>query len=218
MTKSLGKKDIHALIAKLCPDGVEHKKLGLAMVPKTKSITSDAIDENAFVTTENLLPNIGGVRFPAEKPKSGSFKVFVYGDILISNIRPYLRKLWMADRSGATSGGDVYIVRASDVKGLNGRFLYHCLAGDSFFNYATAHSGGGKMPRGNKSSIKEYFIPIPPLPVQEAIVAYLDMFSQLEAELEAELVRRRKQYEYYREQLLSFDQKAENPRDGGGGR
>jgi len=204
MTEPLGKKGIQQLIAELCPDGVEYRELGLAMVSKTKSIAFDEVDANAFVTTENLLADRGGVRFPAEKPKSGSFRVFAPEDILISNIRPYLRKLWMSDRLGATSGGDVYIVRASDVPGLSSRFLYHCLAGSRFFDYATAHSGGGKMPRGNKASIKGYLIPVPPLLVQKAIVTYLDKFSQLEAELEAELVRRQKQYEWYRMHLLDF--------------
>ena len=56
----------------------------------------------------------------------------------------------------------------------------------------------------NSSLMNGFEIPVPPLPVQHEIVRILDNFTSLEAELEAELEARRKQYEYYRDQLLSF--------------
>ena len=60
------------------------------------------------------------------------------------------------------------------------------------------------------ASIQHFKIPVPPLPVQEEIVRILDSFSSLEAELEAELEARRKQYTHYRDELLTFDRERES--------
>ena len=61
------------------------------------------------------------------------------------------------------------------------------------------------MPRGNKEAVLNYQVPVPPLPVQSEIVKILDNFTELVAELVAELAARKKQYEYYRDKLLSDD-------------
>ena len=72
----------------------------------------------------------------------------------------------------------------------------------------TANSHGGKMPRGDKGAAMKYIIPVPPIPVQEKIVKILDKFSALTNDksegLPAEIAMRKKQYEYYREKLLTF--------------
>lgn len=73
------------------------------------------------------------------------------------------------------------------------------------------------MPRGSKTAILKYRVPVPPIAVQKEIVRILDTFSKLEAELEAELEARRKQYTFYRDQLLTFTER-ERERDGSGGR
>ena len=65
------------------------------------------------------------------------------------------------------------------------------------------------MPRGSKEAILKYRIPVPPLVVQREIVKVLDTFTQLEAELEAELEARRRQYQYYREALLTFGERTD---------
>ena len=87
---------------------------------------------------------------------------------------------------------------------LDGRFLYHFLQTKTQYLYNLA--GGGAQPNLSTNDIKEkVLIPIPPLAVQEEIVRILDKFTTLEAELEAELNCRKRQYEYYRNQLLSLD-------------
>ena len=127
-------------------------------------------------------------------------------DILIGNIRPYLKKIWLADGSGGTNG-DVLTIRA-DRKFLTPEFLYQCLASDDFFQYDMNHAKGAKMPRGSKDDVLNYKIPIPPLEEQNRIVAILDRFdtltNDLTSGLPAEMEKRRLQYEYYRDRLLTF--------------
>lgn len=90
-----------------------------------------------------------------------------------------------------------------DDKFLNNRFLYHFLLTKSEYLYNLA--GGGAQPNLSSKFINKLLIPLPPLSVQHKIVEILDKFTELEAELEAELDCRKRQYEYYRNQLLSFD-------------
>ncbi len=90
-----------------------------------------------------------------------------------------------------------------DDKFLNNRFLYHFLLTKSEYLYNLA--GGGAQPNLSSKFINKLLIPLPPLSVQHRIVEILDKFTELEAELEAELDCRKRQYEYYRNQLLSFD-------------
>lgn len=64
---------------------------------------------------------------------------------------------------------------------------------------------GAGIPSLSKESVNKLLIPIPPLPIQQEIVRILDTFTELTANLQTELEARRKQYEYYRDKLLTFD-------------
>ena len=75
---------------------------------------------------------------------------------IVSNIRPYFKKIWMADDDGGCSN-DVLVFRAD--RGCDSTFLYYILANDAFFNYASATSKGTKMPRGDKTAIMQYKVP-----------------------------------------------------------
>jgi type I restriction enzyme S subunit len=132
----------------------------------------------------------------------------VEGDILIGNIRPYLKKIWIATSAGGCSG-DVLAVRITDEQRtrLKPEFLYRLLSSDAFFDYNMQHARGAKMPRGSKAMILKYRIPVPPMEVQRDIVKVLDTFTKLQAELQAELQARQRQYQYYRDGLLSFDKR-----------
>lgn len=85
---------------------------------------------------------------------------------------------------------------------INTRYIYHYLLSiqNKIFNLKT----GGGIPHVYAKDVSKILIPIPPLSVQEQIVEILDKFTTLEAELEAELEARIKQYEFYREQVLTF--------------
>jgi len=88
------------------------------------------------------------------------------------------------------------------------KYLYYNLKNQQEKIHATKKGSG--VPHVHPSSINTFLIPLPPLPIQEKIVEILDKFSLLSAELEAELEGRRKQYEYYRTRLLSFDANADS--------
>lgn len=174
-------------------------------------ISADQVTEHNYVGVDNLLQNRGGRTDSNYVPSVGNLTAFVKGDILIGNIRPYLRKIWLADRSGGTNG-DVLVIHPTDQR-LSSAFLHQILTDEKFFEYNIKHSKGAKMPRGSKPLILKYLIPVPSpddreksLAIQEEIVRILNSFTALTAELTAELTARKKQYNYYRDQLLSFDQ------------
>ncbi|WP_283573378.1 restriction endonuclease subunit S [Ligilactobacillus aviarius] len=121
---------------------------------KTRVDIKDA-DVANYISTDNMLPNRGGVEFGNSKlPTTKTVNNFIKGDVLISNIRPYFKKIWFADRSG-TRSSDVLCFRATNEK-LSKEYLYCVLQSDSFFNYVMSTSKGTKMPRGDKEAILDY--------------------------------------------------------------
>ena len=182
------------------------KTLGeVAEYPKDR-ICSDKLNEHNYVGVDNLLQNREGKKLSGYVPSEGKMTEYIVNDILIGNIRPYLKKIWQADCTGGTNG-DVLVIRVTDEK-VNPKYLYQVLADDKFFAFNMKHAKGAKMPRGSKTAIMQYKIPIPPLSEQEKIVAILDKFDTLTHSISEglphEIALRRKQYEYYREQLLAF--------------
>ena len=131
-----------------------------------------------YVSTENLLQNKGGLSV-ANKLPSGKVTAFQVGDVLVSNIRPYFKKIWLADRSGGASN-DVLVFRK-----LRGdvceKYLYYILADDRFFAFSTASASGSKMPRGDKAQIMNYSVKLPPLEAQKKIA---DILSSLDEKIE----------------------------------
>ena len=186
--------------------GFEWKSLGEVAKYSNDRILFSELDENNHIGVDNLLQNRMGKIPSNHVPEKGTLIKYVENDILIGNIRPYLKKIWQADQVGGTNG-DVLVIHPTD-KQILPRFLYQVLADDKFFAYNMQHAKGAKMPRGNKQSILKYPIPIPPLSVQSQIVAILDTFDTLTQSisegLPKEIQLRQKQYEYYRELLLGF--------------
>ena len=117
-----------------------------------------------------MLPNRAGITSAATLPNTVQTPGYSIGDTLISNIRPYFKKIWYANQSGGASN-DVLIFKAN--KNTDPRFLYYTLSDDKFFDYAMSTSTGTKMPRGNKKALMEYEINLPPLPVQKKIAGVL---------------------------------------------
>ena len=134
------------------------------------------LDNSTYISTENMLPNKGGVTEATTLPNVDLTQIYQQHDVLVSNIRPYFKKIWFADQEGGCSkeGGcsnDVLVFRAKE--GVDPGFLYYVLADDKFFNYATATSKGTKMPRGDKKSIMEYEVPDFDLDTQRKIASLL---------------------------------------------
>ncbi len=176
-------------------------------------IPSAALNADSYVGVDNLLPEMRGKVRSNYVPTSGTAIGYEPDDILIGNIRPYLKKIWLADSTGGTNQ-DVLVIRIKDEakSSLKPRFLYHSMASDDFFAYDTQHAKGGKMPRGDKTVVMKYRIAIPSLAEQERIVSILDKFDALVNDicigLPAEIKARRQQYVHYRDRLFTFREAA----------
>ena len=130
-----------------------------------------------YISTENMLPNKGGITFPSNIP-SGSAIAYQLGDVLISNIRPYFQKIWQANCDGACSA-DVLCIRANEKADC--KYLYYLLSQQKFFDYVMSGAKGCKMPRGDKSQIMQWQISLPPLAEQKRIA---DILSAIDDKIE----------------------------------
>jgi len=185
---------IDDLVQELCPNGVPHFPLSVVAEYSTTRVNAEDIDETTFVGVDNLVADKGGRVDANYSPNTARLTAYVPGDILLGNIRPYLKKVWRATNAGGCSG-DVLAIRITreSRQSLDSFFLYYLLSSNKFFAYNMKHAKGAKMPRGNKAAILNYRIPLPPIEVQREIVRVLDQFTELEAELEAELESRNRQ-------------------------
>ncbi len=116
-------------------------------------IACSAASPESYVSTESLLPNKGGRQLASSLPTTGKVTSYQAGDTLVSNIRPYFKKIWYADREG-TCSGDVIVFRANEPDFAP--YLYSILRSDSFFEHVMAGSKGTKMPRGDKGQMMRY--------------------------------------------------------------
>ena len=124
----------------------------------TDKISSNDIALREYVTTDCILQNKKGREIATNlPPQSCCLTRYQHGDVLIANIRPYLKKVWFADIDGGASS-DVLVFRAKE--GHSPSFLYAVLLQDSFFDYVMQGAKGSKMPRGDKEQILRYEMPI----------------------------------------------------------
>lgn len=113
----------------------------------------DNANQETYVSTESLMQNKGGRQLASSLPTTGKITRYKAGDTLISNIRPYFKKIWYAPFEG-TCSGDVIVFRANDPS--NAPYLHACLRQDSFFDYVMQGAKGTKMPRGDKKQMMEF--------------------------------------------------------------
>ena len=138
----------------------------------TEKKSSSLVNVNNYVSTENILPNRGGIRFPAKSlPRISKISSYQKNDILISNIRPYFKKIWFSDRDGVRSN-DVLAFRTKNSNILLQKYLYLVLQSDKFFDYVTLTSKGTKMPRGDKNAILNFTFEIPSISIQKKLINY----------------------------------------------
>ncbi len=155
--------------------GLKFEELSQVSSYVSERIRIDEVNLDNYVSTENMISERGGVTKATKLPSGKTISVFQKGDILISNIRPYFKKIWLADKSGGCSN-DVLVVRANEK--ISNRFLYYVLSSDNFFDYAVGTSKGTKMPRGDKKAIMKYKVPIYSLVEQEKIAEVLRAFDK----------------------------------------
>ena len=135
-----------------------------------EKINIEELNDLNYISTENMLPDRGGITKSSGLPNANYTQCFSEGDILLSNIRPYFKKIWYATFNGGCSN-DVLVLRAKS--NVCSKFLYYVLSDDKFFEYDTATSKGTKMPRGDKVAIMKYGVPQYDLPTQEKIARVL---------------------------------------------
>jgi len=202
---------IDDLIKKLCPDGVEFRAIG-KVVLKTENIRwnenhdiefqyidlssvdrdTHAIAETSTITSDNA--------------PSRAQQIVLEGDVVFGTTRPMLKRYTTIpsqyDNQICSTG---FCVLRPNKKVVLTNFLFHMLGTAGFYKYVERNERGANYPAIPDRLVKAFKIPVPPLPVQEEIVDILDKFTKLEAELEAELEMRQKQYTHYREELLNLE-------------
>ena len=181
---------LEELIQQYCPDGVEWKPLGEATIMKRGTSATKGIMQ------EGDIPVISGGRQPA----------------FYCNVSNRTGEVITVAGSGAGAGyvqywnEPIFVCDAFSIQGnetLKTKYVYYILTNIQEKIYSTKKGGG--VPHVHMSSIDKFEIPVPPLPIQEEIVRILDAFTELQAELQAELQKRLQQYNYYRDNLLSFE-------------
>ena len=131
----------------------------------TSRIDSASLNVDNYISTENMMQNRGGVISASKVPKENAIE-FKPGDILVSNIRPYFKKIWFADRYGGCSS-DVLCIRA--LEGTDSVYLYYLLSQDTFFDHVMSGAKGCKMPRGDKNQIMRWEVDLPDIKEQKRI-------------------------------------------------
>ena len=145
-------------------------KLGEVCYFAKDKVSVSELNNDIYISTENMMPNRGGITKATNLPTGEQTLSFESGDILVSNIRPYFKKIWKATFSGGCSA-DVLNFKAKN--NIANDFLYYVLSDDEFFKYCMTTSKGTKMPRGDKVAIMQYPITLPPLATQQKIAAIL---------------------------------------------
>ncbi len=202
---------IEELIRKYCPDGVKFKELGEI----GKFVRGSGLQKKDFTET-----GVGCIHYGQIYTYYGTFaystKSFVpltlaktlkkvqTGDLIIAstseNIEDVCKTVAWLGEDEIVTGGHATIFKHNE----NPKFLAYFTQTEMFFEQKKKYAKGTKVIDVSAKDLAKISIPVPPVPIQQEIVDILDKFTQLEAELEAELEARKKQYEYYRNMLLTF--------------
>ena len=153
----------------------EKCKLGDIAEFSTARISSVKLDCKNYVSTENMLQDFQGVVEAKSVPNETNVISFTCGDILISNIRPYLKKVWKATFDGGCSS-DVFVLQATDTVAKD--YLHYAVANDKFINYVMSGAKGVKMPRGDKNQMRTYQLSLPSIQEQYKIAKLLRLIDE----------------------------------------
>ena len=203
---------IDDLIAEYCPDGVERKPLGaIAKLYRGNGLQKKDFTDKGIgcihygqIYTRYDTFTSQTISFVDKKLADKLLKVHP-NDLIVTatseNLEDVCKAVAWLGGSDIVTGGHSIVVRHHQ----NAKYLSYYFQTLDFFQRKRAYVHGTKVMEIKKDDLAKIVVPVPPFPVQEEIVRILDSFSSLEAELEAELEARRKQYAYYRNELLTFD-------------
>ncbi len=141
----------------------------------TTRINSSELNEDNYVSTENMLQDYQGIMEAKSVPEDVNVISYSCGDILISNIRPYLKKVWKATFNGGCSS-DVFVLKAND--NIESDYLHYVIANDKFINFVMSGAKGVKMPRGDKKQMKTYSLSLPQIQEQKKIGKMLSLLDE----------------------------------------
>lgn len=139
---------------------------------RNEKISTKDIDKYNYISTDNMLPNFGGIQELKSFPNVERVNKYCKEDILLSNIRPYFKKLFFANQtSGCSADVLVFQVNTNIIKP---KYLFYRMQCNDFFDYVILTSKGTKMPRGDKDAIMNYELDIPSIYLQEKVVKILE--------------------------------------------
>lgn len=202
--------NLEELIERLCPDGVEYKEINDCTIKvqniKWKSYVGEDkqyIDLSSVDRERNIITETQNIN--ADTAPSRAQQIVMKYDIIFGTTRPMLKRYCIIPEKydGEICSTGFCVLRAkTDI--INPRWLYHNITTNKFFAYVEKNQQGASYPAISDTIVKAFKLPVPPLEVQREIVRILDNFTFLTTELAAELAARQKQYEYYRDLLLTF--------------
>lgn len=209
---------IEKMIAEQCPNGVKKVKFhdfatytrGVTYNKSQESFSEDdsyKILRANNITLERNAINFDDIKFVNKSVKIKEQQWLKQNDILIcagSGSKEHVGKVAFIDQNiNYSFGGFMAVIRAFD--GVNSRYLFHNLTSISFHDYLTSALNSTTINNLNIQVMSGFEIPLPSLSIQEEIVSVLDKFSELIEKTDEEIALRQKQYEYYREKLLTFE-------------
>ena len=153
----------------------EKCKLGDIINFSTTRVNSSELNKDNYVSTENMLQDYQGIVKAKSVPEDVNVVSFSCGDILISNIRPYLKKVWKATFNGGCSS-DVFVLKAND--NIESDYLHYVIANDKFINFVMSGAKGVKMPRGDKKQMETYSLSLPQIQEQHKIARLLSLLDE----------------------------------------
>ena len=202
------------LINRLCPNGVEYRRLGdcVRKVSSIKWAKSPGryryIDLTSVSRDSHQIDEC--VAIDAANAPSRAQQIVEAGDVLFGTTRPMLKRYCIIDDAyeGEICSTGFCVLRAN-VEVVLHRWLFHVISMAEFYDHVERFQKGASYPAISDAEVKAFLIPVPPLEVQSEIVQILDNFAELTAELTAELEKRKKQYEHYRDLLLRPNKEAQ---------
>ena len=141
----------------------------------TTRVNSSELNKDNYVSTENMLQDYQGIVKAKSVPEDVNVVSFSCGDVLISNIRPYLKKVWKATFNGGCSS-DVFVLKAND--NIESDYLHYVIANDKFINFVMSGAKGVKMPRGDKKQMETYSLSLPQIQEQHKIARLLSLLDE----------------------------------------
>lgn len=156
--------EISAILEQCQRSAANFVKLREVAIYSTEKTDAQTLNQDTYVGVDNLLPDVAGKRMSDFVPTAGTVTAYHPGNILLSNIRPYLKKAWLADNHGGASG-DVLVLVVDEKMAVPG-YVFSFVSTDQFFDYEMQNIGSKvKMPRADKKKVLDFQIPI--LPIQE---------------------------------------------------